>query len=161
VGTAIQYSQQVARTLGRSSVEVLTGPRSHGTVRRPRRLEAVPSLRVALARTTAAPDDELMRPDVQAFVDAGPLPDEDATEEEIQRRTDDLLAIAGPVSGEEARALVSCFGPDDCYGVAWSLLHLIETGPNPVLTVQPGPDANEWHRRLFDRAVNGGLVPPP
>ncbi|WP_448318216.1 hypothetical protein [Streptomyces sp. CO7] len=101
-----------------------------------------------------------MRPEVQAFVDAGPLPDEDAAEEEIQQRTDEFLAIARPVTGEEARALLACFGPDDCYGVAWSLLHLIETGPNPVLTVRPAPDANEWHHRLFDRAVNAGLVQP-
>ncbi|WP_405858249.1 hypothetical protein OG407_14540 [Streptomyces sp. NBC_01515] len=57
--------------------------------------------------------------------------------------------------GPGARALVACFGPDDCYGVAWTLLHLIETGPNPALTVEPVPGANEWHRRLYDRA--GGL----
>ncbi|MEU0437733.1 hypothetical protein ABZ153_40335 [Streptomyces sp. NPDC006290] len=50
-------------------------------------------------------------------------------------------------------------GPDDCYGVAWTLLHIIETGPNPVLTTEPGPDANEWHQRLYDRAVFGGLGP--
>ncbi|MET8790412.1 hypothetical protein [Streptomyces pseudogriseolus] len=68
-----------------------------------------------------------------------------------------LEAISKPVTGEEARALVSCFGPDDCYGVAWTLLHLIETGPNPVLTTDPGPDANEWHQRLYNRAVNGEL----
>lgn len=36
----------------------------------------------------------------------------------------------------------------DCYGVAWTLLHLIETGPNPVVTIKPAPDANEWHHRL-------------
>lgn len=56
-------------------------------------------------------------------------------------------------------ALVSCFGPDDCYGIAWSLLHLIESAPNPVLVSDPGPDSNEWHQRLHLRAVNGGLVP--
>ncbi|MFF0477906.1 hypothetical protein [Streptomyces sp. NPDC004284] len=100
-----------------------------------------------------------MRPEVQTFVADGPLPDWDSTEEEIDRRFDQLRAIAGPVTGGEAKALVSCFGPDDCYGVAWTLLHLIETGPNPVLATDPGPDANEWHQRLYLRAVNGGLVP--
>ncbi|WP_244375665.1 hypothetical protein [Streptomyces ficellus] len=93
-----------------------------------------------------------MRPEVQAFVADGPLPDWDASEEEIDRRVAQLEAIARPVTGEEARALVACFGPDDCYGVAWTLLHLIETGPNPVLTDPPGPDANEWHQRLYGRA---------
>ena len=100
-----------------------------------------------------------MRPEVQAFVADGPLPDRDASEEEIDRRVDQLEAIAAPVTREEAKALVACFGPDDCYGVAGTLLHLIETGPNPVLTGDPGSEANEWHQRLYARAVNGGLIP--
>ncbi|MEV5332744.1 hypothetical protein [Streptomyces werraensis] len=100
-----------------------------------------------------------MRHEVQAFVTDGPLPDWDASEEEIDRRVAQLEAISKPVTREEARALVSCFGPDDCYGVAWTLLHLIETGPNPVLATDPGPDANEWHQRLYLRAVSGGLIP--
>ncbi|WP_206745434.1 hypothetical protein [Streptomyces sp. CB02009] len=48
---------------------------------------------------------------------------------------------------------------DDCYGVARTLLHIIETGPNPVLTIDPGPDAHEWRKRLDDRAVAEGLIP--
>ncbi|WP_234467953.1 MULTISPECIES: hypothetical protein [unclassified Streptomyces] len=96
-----------------------------------------------------------MRPEVRTFLVDGPLPDQDASEEEIERRDRQLAAIPKPVTAEEALALVSCFGPDDCYGVAWTLLHLIETGPNPVLTTRPARDADEWHRRLYDRA--GGL----
>ncbi|WNO70358.1 hypothetical protein [Streptomyces sp. AM8-1-1] len=93
-----------------------------------------------------------MRPSVQAFVADGPLPDGDASEEEIDRRGQQLSAILKPVTGDEARALLACFGPDDCYGVAWTLLHLIETGPNPVLTTAPEPGGNEWRQRLYDRA---------
>ncbi|MFI9120604.1 hypothetical protein ACIGW0_14580 [Streptomyces bikiniensis] len=100
-----------------------------------------------------------MRPEVQAFVADGPLPDWDASEEEIDRRVRQLDAISKPVTAEEARALVSCFGPDDCYGVAWSLLHLIETAPDPVLATDPGPDADDWHRRLHHRAVNAEPAP--
>ncbi|GAA4907761.1 hypothetical protein GCM10023237_29300 [Streptomyces coeruleoprunus] len=96
---------------------------------------------------------------MQTFVADGPLPDWDASEEEIERRVEQLEAIPKPVTGDEAKALVACFGPDVCYGVAWTLLHLIETGPNPVLATDPGRDANEWHQRLFLRAVNGGLIP--
>ncbi len=66
--------------------------------------------------------------------------------------------MTGPVAGEEAAALAQCFGPDDCYGLAWTLLHHIETGPNPVITTRPGPDANEWHHTLWMRAANGGLI---
>ncbi|MDQ0941766.1 hypothetical protein [Streptomyces sp. V1I1] len=100
-----------------------------------------------------------MRPEVQAFVADGPLPDWDASEEETDRRVRQLEAISRPVTAKEAKALVACFGPDDCYGVAWTLLHLIETGPNPGLTTKPAPDANEWHDRLWRRAVNVGLDP--
>ncbi|WP_232542657.1 hypothetical protein [Streptomyces sp. QHH-9511] len=99
-----------------------------------------------------------MRPEVQAFVADGPLPDWDTSEEEIDRRVKQLETISRPVTAEEAAALVTCFGPDDCYGVAWSLLHLIESGPNPVLTTPPAPDANEWHARLWRRAVNAEPV---
>ncbi|MFF7469411.1 hypothetical protein [Streptomyces sp. NPDC008092] len=100
-----------------------------------------------------------MRSEVQAFIADGPLPDWDASSEEIDRRGKQLTAISRPVTPEEARSLVGCFGPDDCYGVAWTLLHLIETGPNPVLTVQPAPDANEWLHLLWARAFNGSLIP--
>jgi hypothetical protein len=99
-----------------------------------------------------------MRPEVQAFVADGPLPDWDASEEEIERRVEQLERIPKPVTGEEARALVACFGPDDCYDVAWTLFHLIETAPTPVLDIDPGPDSDEWLQRLYDRAVKGGLV---
>lgn len=104
-------------------------------------------------------DHSRMRPKVQTFVADGPLPEWDASEEEIERRVEQLEAIPKPVTGEEACALVACFGPDDCYGVAWTLLHLIETGSAPVLTTDPGPHSNEWHQRLYNRAVNGGLIP--
>ncbi|MGW7138942.1 hypothetical protein [Streptomyces xanthophaeus] len=77
-----------------------------------------------------------MRREVQTFVAEGLLPDWDAGEEEIDRRVTQLEAITKPVTGEEAAALVSCFGPDDCYGVAWTLLHLVEFGPNPVLNAR-------------------------
>ncbi|MGT2529560.1 hypothetical protein ACU4GG_22535 [Streptomyces nojiriensis] len=100
-----------------------------------------------------------MRAEVLSFVADGPLPDWGAEEEEIDRRVTQLEAIGKPVTGEEAAALVACFGTDDCYRVAWTLLHLIETGPNPVLTTKPAPDANEWHHRLYDRAVSEGPTP--
>lgn len=100
-----------------------------------------------------------MRPAAQAFVADGPIPDWNASEEEIDRRSEQLKAISKPVNAAEAKALIACFGPDDCYGLAWSLLHLIETGPNPALTTEPASDANEWHHRLWMRAVNAGLIP--
>ncbi len=87
------------------------------------------------------------------------MPDWDGDEAEIDRRAAQLEAITAPVTAEEAAALAACFGPDDYYGMAWSLLHLIETGPGSVFTTRPCLGANEWHHRLWARAVNGGLVP--
>ncbi|MEV5787617.1 hypothetical protein AB0L42_42705 [Streptomyces sp. NPDC052287] len=96
-----------------------------------------------------------MRPEVQAFVADGHLPDSDADEEEIDRRVNQLEAISARVTADEAHALAACFGSDDCYGVAWSLLHLIETSPGPVPPVTlPGADATEWHHTLWNRWGN-------
>ncbi|MFJ4871827.1 hypothetical protein [Streptomyces sp. NPDC088757] len=55
-----------------------------------------------------------MRPDVRTFTADGPLPDQDADEEEIARRVGQLEAVSAPVTPDEARALAACFGPDDC-----------------------------------------------
>ncbi|MFF2024399.1 hypothetical protein ACFVW2_21670 [Streptomyces sp. NPDC058171] len=100
-----------------------------------------------------------MRPKVQAFVAAGPLPEWDADEEEIDHRVNQLEAISTPVTPDEAQALAACFGPDDCYGVAWSLLHLIETGPGPLPTITPPrPDTDDWHHTLWNRWGIHGLT---
>ncbi|MGW6912864.1 hypothetical protein ACWGB8_03420 [Kitasatospora sp. NPDC054939] len=57
-----------------------------------------------------------MRTKVQVFVADGPLPDWDSTEEESDGRCQQLDAITKPVTAEEAHALATCCGPDDCYG---------------------------------------------
>ncbi|MFJ2016205.1 hypothetical protein [Streptomyces nodosus] len=96
-----------------------------------------------------------MRPEVQAFIADGPLPDWDGSEDEIDRRYEQLRAISRPVTAEEAQALATCFGPDDCYGVAWTLVHLIETGPGPVPSVtRPASDSGNWHETLWLRWGN-------
>jgi hypothetical protein len=47
-----------------------------------------------------------MRTEVQIFVADGPLPDWDSTEEEIDRRCQQLMAITKPVDGGRAKLLV-------------------------------------------------------
>lgn len=71
-----------------------------------------------LPAVTKAVDHLAMRPEVQAFVADGPPSGWEASEGEGDRRDQQLGEIARPVTKEEAKALVSCFGPDDCYGVA-------------------------------------------
>jgi len=51
-----------------------------------------------------------MRPEGQAFVADGPLPDQDAEEAEIDRRGGQIEAIPRPVAADEAVALAGCGG---------------------------------------------------
>jgi hypothetical protein len=94
-----------------------------------------------------------MRPEIEEFVDAGPLPSEEDPVERIAAAQEMLGRIPKPVSDEEGRALATCFGPDDCYGLAWSLLHLIETAPG-ALTAEYPRGGGVWVDRLRARVDN-------
>jgi len=101
-----------------------------------------------------------MRPEIERLVQLGPLPPEPAASIEYLREAEKLiLAVSKPVTNEEARALVTLFGPpDSCYGLAWSVLHLIESAPGwPMVDCLENPN-NEWVVSLRDRAVRGGLL---
>lgn len=52
--------------------------------------------------------------------------------------------------------MISLFGQDDCFGLAWSMLHLIETSPNWPLADVLSDFSNEWIYRLRERAGVGG-----
>ena len=65
-----------------------------------------------------------------------------------------LEQIERPVSNDDARVLVKLFGPDDCFGLAWTLVHLIETAPNwPLEDCLVGAE-NEWIKVLEQRLAN-------
>lgn len=101
-----------------------------------------------------------MRPEIQQLIDLGALPPEAEASLEYLRVAESLLrAIEKPVSDEEARGLISLFGPpDSCYGFAWSILHLIESAPSwPIADCLENPK-NEWVASLRDRAVRGGFL---
>ena len=100
------------------------------------------------------------REEVLAFARRGPLPSDydDATEvADIDARVNAIEAIQPPVTDEEAALLLEGFPEDgtNCFGVAWTLMHLIETAPNPAVPYEPPPGANEWHVRLWRRYQNG------
>lgn len=92
-----------------------------------------------------------LRSHVEDLIVAGPLPSEDASEEEIAEAQRLLERIDPPVSDEEAQALARCFGPDNCYGLSWSLLHLIETAPGARSAGYPQNVDNPWVRLLAAR----------
>ena len=78
---------------------------------------------------------DAIRREVAAFLREGPLPASATVDgKHLARLEDTLHKIAPPVTEAEAIALASAFGPDDddCFGLAWTLLHLIETAPGAI-----------------------------
>ncbi len=106
-----------------------------------------------------------MRDEIRQLLAAGPLP---STKEVMAapRQFEDKFknfesltkAISKPVTDEEACALVTLFGPDECFGEAWTLLHLIESAPNWPLPQCLKNESNEWVKLLKDRAVRAGKL---
>jgi hypothetical protein len=99
-----------------------------------------------------------IRDEVHPFCALGPLPSEqdespDADDrlEEAQRR---LHAITKPVTDDEAALLMECFGEDNCFGLSWTLLHLIESAPHRVAVAEPPPNGNPWIARLWRNYQN-------
>jgi len=78
----------------------------------------------------------------------------DPDTETIEKFQTLLEAVQQPVSDEEACILVKLFGPDECFGLAWSLIHLIETAPSwPKLACLSGLE-NEWINKLRERVTH-------
>jgi hypothetical protein len=85
----------------------------------------------------------------------GPFPAEAARDVARLKAIQELLEqVETPVSDDDARVLVKLFGPDDCYGVAWTLLHLIETAPKWPLADCLVDTENEWIKVLKQRLAN-------
>jgi len=105
---------------------------------------------------SAQADNYLMRPEIARLVLLGPLPPaKDATVEHLRQVEALLHSVAKPVSNDEARALVRLFGPDDCFGLAWTFLHLVESAPGWPLLDCIGDSENEWIVSLRNRAARG------
>jgi hypothetical protein len=93
-----------------------------------------------------------MRDEIEALRTLGPLPDEGADEAQIATYEELLNRISAPISDEEAVALLPLFGIDDCYGLSWTMLHLIESAPGWPLVSALHDGSNEWIQRLKHRA---------
>jgi len=76
-----------------------------------------------------------MRTEIVELSKLGPLPASDKASVALVKKFQDLIeSIESPVSDKEARALITLFGPDECFGLAWTLLHLIESAPGwPIM----------------------------
>src|SRR5919204_1910119 len=95
------------------------------------------------------------RQEVLEFTSLGRLPpSRNADGALLTRMTDALLRIHPPVTRDEAILLAASFGPDDCFGLAWTLLHLVESAPGgpPLDDLPKDTRENEWVRLLCERA---------
>lgn len=95
-----------------------------------------------------------IRPDVQQLIARGPFPASAVWDQhDLDSRGALLSSIKPPLTREEAADLLICFGPDDAFGLAWTLLHLIESDPGGVpIPTKPQSSDNEWVRLLWDRS---------
>lgn len=103
-----------------------------------------------------------MRPEVARLALLGRLPAElDVSEDDLHERETLLEALEGPVSVAEQKLLLPLLGEDDCYGLAWSIVTLVESAPSwPDWDgIRQLPD--EWRGQLWDSAVNAGYPAPP
>ena len=92
-----------------------------------------------------------MRPEVNALIQLGPLPmSTDAGVAELKQIEAALHALKPPLSSQEASSLLPLFGPDDCFGLAWTMLNLVETAPSLSLPAEH-LDENEWVKRIRKR----------
>jgi hypothetical protein len=102
---------------------------------------------------------DMIRPEVRQLVALGAFPSSNDADLATGQRQQQLLeSIKRPISDEEARSLIKVFGPDDYFGLAWTVLHLIESAPGWPLRDCLEGDANEWITRLRESAKRGGLL---
>jgi hypothetical protein len=98
-----------------------------------------------------------LRAAIKELEKLGPLPSEDEAEVAQLERIEELYrAIAKPLTDDEARVLFELFGPDGCFGIASSFMHLIETAPGWPLKDCFQTLNNEWKIELRNRARRGG-----
>lgn len=96
-----------------------------------------------------------IRDELREFIRFGPLSSEDDNSEDGDEAFDEmervLHAIEKPVTDEETQLLAECFGDDNCFGLAWTLLHLVESASSSVVTSEPPEGSNMWIARLWTR----------
>jgi hypothetical protein len=98
--------------------------------------------------------EKKMQQAITALLVLGPLPSSAAaTAPTMQAIEEQLSMVQTPLTDEEACALIKLFGPDDCLGLAWTLLHLMETASGwPIESALVGLEG-EWIDRLRERAA--------
>ena len=100
----------------------------------------------------------MIREPIQEMLKLGPLPSEQGADVQLVQRYEQLYRmIQRPVSDDEARALVTLLGHDDYFGLAASLMHLIESAPGWPLADCLVNQNNPWIAELTNRCVRSGV----
>ena len=83
----------------------------------------------------------------------GPMPSEYSVDVEVVNKYEGLIhQIRTPLKDSEVEILIGLFGPDSFYGLAWTVVSLIETAPNWIMKVSRINSENEWVQILKSRA---------
>ena len=98
-----------------------------------------------------------IRSEVRQLVDQGVLPNEKAPDLAKLRLCESLYrAIQRPLTDSEACALVQVLGDDGCFGLASSVIALIETAPGwPIEACLAAAPQTELANELRARAGRG------
>lgn len=94
-----------------------------------------------------------MRNAVAQLVALGKFPSEaTASASSVQVFESLLMTIDPPLTKDEALAVLDAFGDDSSFGLAWSLLHLVETTPGWPYVEAHRKNSNPWVKLMLDRA---------
>lgn len=90
---------------------------------------------------------------VRELIELGRLPSIEHADASILEKYQSLLmSISSPVTDEEAAGLVKILGSDDCFGLAWTLIHIVETAPGwPISGALIDVDSN-WVEIIMQRS---------
>ena len=98
-----------------------------------------------------------MQAAVNELLALGPLPPSAVADVETLEKIEALLRkIKQPICDDDAKALVSLLGSDDCFGLAWTLVHLIETAPGWPIELLLEQRSGKWIEMLKARALSSG-----
>jgi hypothetical protein len=91
----------------------------------------------------------MIRAEILELVKLGAFPASHQVNQKVIEQQDKLLrVIKPPITDEEAKELVKLFGPDDYFGAAWTVLHLVEGAPGWPIEECLLDTSNEWIIRL-------------
>jgi hypothetical protein len=94
-----------------------------------------------------------MQVSIRKLIELGKLPSiENADASILKKYQDLLLSIEEPITDEEAVGLMGVLGPDDCFGLAWTLIHIAETAPGWPLREALADVNSEWVKTIMQRA---------